>query len=65
VVIALRTKERALFIHGFAKSDQANVGTKELDVLQDVARTFLSASFEMLENAVSDGKLHEIKMKKR
>jgi len=65
VVIALRTRERALFIHGFSKSDQANVGTKELDVLQDIARTFLSASFEMLENAVSDGKLYEIKMKKR
>jgi len=65
VVIALRTRERALFIHGFSKSDQANVRTKELDVLQDIARTFLSASFEMLENAVSDGKLYEIKMKKR
>jgi hypothetical protein len=65
VVIALRTKDRAIFIHGFAKNDQANVGTKELEVLQDIARAFLSASPEMLENAVSDGKLYEIKMKRR
>jgi hypothetical protein len=65
VVIALRTKERAIFIHGFAKNDQANVGTKELEVLQDIARAFLSASFEMLENGVSDGKLYEIKTRRR
>lgn len=65
VVIALRTKDRAIFIHGFAKSDQANVGTKELEVLQDIARAFLSASPEVLENGVSDGKLYEIKMKRR
>ena len=64
-VIALRTKERAIFIHGFAKNDQANIGTKELEVLQDIARAFLSANFEMLENAVSDGKLYEIKTRMR
>jgi len=64
-VIALRTKERAIFIHGFAKNDQANIGTKELEVLQDIARAFLSASFEMLENAASDGKLYEIKTRMR
>ena len=65
VVIALRTKDRAIFIHGSAKNDQANVGTKELEVLQEIARAFLSASPEMLDNAVSDGKLFEIKTKKR
>jgi hypothetical protein len=64
-VIALRTKERAIFIHGFAKNDQANIGTKELEILQDIARAFLSASFEVLENAVSDGKLYEIKTRMR
>jgi hypothetical protein len=65
VVIAFRTKERAIFIHGFAKSDQANIGAKELEVLQGIADAFLSASFEMLEKAISDGKLFEIKPKKR
>ena len=65
VVIALRTKERAIFIHGFAKNDQANIGTKELEVLQDIARAFLSANFEMLENAANDGKLYEIKTRMR
>src|SRR6266404_5725329 len=28
-VIALRTKERAIFIHGFAKNDQANIGPND------------------------------------
>jgi hypothetical protein len=32
---------------------------------KNISRAFLSASPEMLDNAVSDGKLFEIKTKKR
>jgi hypothetical protein len=56
---SLFSRAQAIFLGAF--SCQLLV----LPDLQDIAHTFLSAGFEMLENAVSDGKLYEIKTKKR
>jgi hypothetical protein len=60
-LIAYRTETRSVFLHVFAKSDLGNIGSDELKTLKEIARYWLRASSEVIDRAVADGKLQEVK----
>ena len=59
-MIAFRTKDAAVFLFGFAKSDEANVGDHQLKVLRHFAAAWLSANSAMIQTAVERGELVEV-----
>jgi hypothetical protein len=56
VIIAYRAANKAFFLHGFAKSDQENIGEDELSALRKFGRRLLTADVETLK----DGSLKEV-----
>jgi hypothetical protein len=61
VLIAFHGGERSIFLYGFAKSDLDNISPRELSTLRDLASAWLNASDEMIDAALKDGLLTEIK----
>ena len=59
-VIAFRRLDRAVFLHGFAKSERDNIGTDDLARLKKLAGHFLNASFKDLEMWCKRGELKEV-----
>jgi hypothetical protein len=60
VLIYFRSGERTFFAHGFAKSDLANIGDKDLRRLKLTAKDMLSMPETKLEAIIKNGKLTEI-----
>ena len=60
-VIAYRRGTRAIFLFGFAKSEQANLDRDELTYWQRVGRDYLGLSDEDLEAAIVDDELAEVR----
>ena len=60
MLIAYRSRERAVFLYGFAKNEQENIGDEELETLQEIAAAWLEAGTEQLEHAVRRGLLREV-----
>ncbi len=50
-IIVFRAGDHSVFVHGFAKSDKANVSVKELKVLRQLANVLLGFSDEELRIA--------------
>jgi hypothetical protein len=59
-LIAIRREDRAIFVFGFAKSEQDNIENDQLRVLKGIAEEWLAASAADLDLAVKDGALQEI-----
>lgn len=59
-VIAYRTKDRAIFLYGFAKNERENVGGDDLEDLKKTAAIFLAFGKLELTQAVAAGQLKEI-----
>jgi hypothetical protein len=59
-IVAYRAASRAFFLHGFAKSDQENIGEDELIALRKFGRRLLTADVEKLNGMVEDGSLKEV-----
>jgi hypothetical protein len=59
-VIAYRTKDRAIFLYGFAKNERENVGGDDLEDLKKTAAIFLAFGKDDLAQAVAAGQLKEI-----
>ena len=59
-IIAYRTKDRAIFLYGFAKNERANISPDDVRDLRIVGQAWLNASIERLEAAVTDGALEFI-----
>ena len=51
----------SFFAHGFAKSDKANVSTKELNALKQLAGVLRGFSDEQIEAAQVAGEMIEVK----
>ena len=64
-VIAYRTRERAFFLYGFAKSARDNIEDGELQTLRNVAAEMLAYGDAMLEHLKAEGELQEIEDGKR
>lgn len=59
-LLAYRTEDKAIFIHGFAKSVRSNITTKELQGLKRLAAELLNYSQTELNKAVKCGALIEV-----
>nr|WP_298357073.1 type II toxin-antitoxin system RelE/ParE family toxin [Rhodoblastus sp.] len=59
-IILFRVGSHSFFAHGFAKSDKANVSTKELKALKRLADVLLGFSEHQLEAAQAAGELIEV-----
>lgn len=59
-IIVFRAGGHSFFVHGFAKNAKANVSTKELKALRQLAHVLLGLSEEQLETAAVNGELIEV-----
>jgi hypothetical protein len=59
VLLAFRLKDRAVFIYGFAKT-RDNIDDKELRTLREIATAWLAASFQHIEDEITNGRLQEV-----
>lgn len=59
-MLAFRSKTRAVFIYGFAKSERDNIEDDELTTLQEIAAGWLAADAKRLENAIANKILQEV-----
>ncbi|MGY4752615.1 type II toxin-antitoxin system RelE/ParE family toxin [Pannonibacter sp. Q-1] len=56
-IVVFKAGDHSFFVHGFAKSDKANVSAKELKALRQLADVLLGFSGEELRTAQSGGEL--------
>jgi hypothetical protein len=61
MLIALRTRHRAVFLFGFAKNELDNIDDKQLITLQEAAAYWLAVDDKRLEQALKDGNLIEVR----
>lgn len=59
-IVVFRAGDHSFFVHGFAKSDKANVSAKELKALRQLANVLLGFSDEELRTARGAGELVEV-----
>ncbi len=59
-IIAYRTKKRAVFLLGFAKSDRENIEPDELIFLRELAGNWLAANAAKIEGELENGNLQEV-----
>jgi len=60
VMIVYRRGARAFFIHGFAKSQRANIARDELAALKELASEMLAYDDEEIARAIASGPLMEV-----
>jgi|SRR5208337_1589887 len=60
VLVAYRAKDRAVFLFGFAKSEQENIGSDELVFLRELAENWLAAGAARIREEIETGNLQEI-----
>jgi len=60
VLILFRSRRRAIFIHGFAKNEQDNIRSDELEAFKRLAAEMLGYSDFQLKRAVESGTLIEV-----
>ena len=60
VLLAFRSKDRTIFVYGFAKSDRDNIDDQELAVVREVSASWLAADARMLGLALAQGLLIEV-----
>jgi hypothetical protein len=59
-IIAFKRGERAVFVYGFAKSDQANISGLELRAFRKLAVLLLSYDDRQLQTTLHSGALMEV-----
>lgn len=60
-VICYRKDDRAVFIHGFAKNEKANLTRKELQAFKELSKILLGLSPAEIETATENGNFIEVK----
>jgi hypothetical protein len=60
VLVAYRMKVRAVFLYGFAKNEQENIGSDELIFLRELAKNWLAADAVKIQMEIETGNLQEI-----
>ena len=60
LLIAYRSGKRAVFLYGFAKSEQDNIEADELETIKEIGAAWLKAKKERLEYAINTGILREV-----
>ena len=59
-IILFRRGERAFFVYGFAKNDQANIDASDERDLKELAKALLAASVDDLKKLVEQGEFVEV-----
>jgi hypothetical protein len=60
-IIAYRAKGRAVFLFGFAKSEQANIDLNQLAVTRKLAEKWLGANAWQIALGIEEDELREVK----
>lgn len=60
LLVAWRRLDRALFLYGFAKNEQDDIGPDELASLREIAAAWLEADADRIAVAVEAGELQEV-----
>ena len=60
-LVAFKQDDRAVFLFGFAKNDKENIEEQQLSSLKRLAKDYLSASMIMINKAIKEGRLIEVK----
>jgi hypothetical protein len=60
MLVAFRQQGRAVFLYGFAKSEQENIGPDELASLREIAAAWLDADADRMKAAVEANELQEV-----
>jgi hypothetical protein len=60
VIVAYRSRKRAVFLLGFAKNEQDNIEPDELQSLRKLGEKWLAASSVALLESIEDGALMEV-----
>ena len=60
VIVAYRIRNRAVFLYGFAKSDQENIERNELISWRQVADYWISADATRISDGLGDGAIMEV-----
>lgn len=60
MLVAYRTKSRAVFLYGFAKHERENIEPDELLTFRDIAADLLAADSARIAEAIENGVLQEI-----
>jgi hypothetical protein len=61
MLIAFRSKLRAVFFFGFAKNELDNIDDDQLSTLRETAALWLAANAQKIEQAIKDGLLIEVR----
>lgn len=59
-IVLFRSGERSIFVHGYAKSGQDNIGKDELNAFRLLAETMLAMDEDSLRAAISNGTIIEV-----
>lgn len=59
-IIAFKTNDRAIYIYGFEKKDQANIDHGDLSILRKLAQVFLTCTADDLVRDIKSGELVEV-----
>ena len=60
MLVAYRGQVRAVFLYGFAKNEQDNIGPDELASLREIAGAWLNADEERIAAAIKAKELQEV-----
>jgi len=60
MIVVYRTKDRAVFLYGFAKSERKNIAADELEDLRLIAADLLAAKDDGFERMIAQEDLQEI-----
>ncbi len=60
-IIVYKKGDRAIFIHGFAKNEKANISKKELLLLKEFAKILLNLPTKSINIALKNGDFIEVK----
>jgi hypothetical protein len=61
VLLAYRRGMVTVFLYGFAKNERDNINKDQLETLRDIARAWLEAETGMIDRAIQEGTLNEVR----
>ena len=61
-IICYKKKDRAIFIHGFAKNEKENLSPKELRILKEFSQIIMKLSANEIQVAIENGDFIEVKL---